>query len=59
MPIEQKVLTLLSQAKKTLMMGYRTGRNPYIKLHKENWRNWLTKEEVEARGLVCLNEFGG
>ncbi len=56
---EQKVLTYLNQGKKTLMMGYRSGSNPYIKLHKEKWSNWISRQEVERRGLVVLNDFGG
>jgi hypothetical protein len=58
-PPEQKVLTLLAQAKKTLMMGYRTGGNPYPsnKLLKSNWSTWLSKAEVDRKGLVVLNDF--
>ena len=58
MPPDQKALTLLAQAQKTLMMGYRSGSNPYIRLYRNEWRGWLTKEEVERQGLVVLNDFG-
>jgi hypothetical protein len=57
-PIEGKVLALLDQAKQTIMMGYRTGSNPYIKLHQSKWTGWITQEEVIRRGLVCLNDWG-
>jgi len=60
-PPEEKVVDLLAQGKKTLMMGYRTGGNPYPhnSLRRERWDRWITKEQVEQQGLVCLNEFGG
>ncbi len=56
---EKKIIALLGQGKKTLMMGYRTGSNPYPSehLYKRSWSTWLTKEEVEQRGLIVLNEF--
>jgi len=57
MSAEQKILTLLEQGKKTLLMGYRTGGNPYIPLQRARWSNWLTLEEVERRGLLVLNDF--
>ena len=56
---EQKALTLLAQAKKTMMMGYRSGSNPYIRLNRGDWDNWITKQECDSRGLVVLNDFGG
>lgn len=55
-PPEQQALTLLNQGRKTLMMGYRTGSNPYIPLNRGEWNDWITKEEVDRRGLVCLSE---
>ena len=54
---DQKVVRLLNQAKETLMMGYRSGENPYIPLMPGNWDSWMDKNEVERRGLVCLNDF--
>jgi hypothetical protein len=54
---EESVMNLLSKAKEIILMGYRTGSNPYVHLHKSNWRGWITKEEVQERGLVCLNDF--
>jgi hypothetical protein len=55
---EQKVFTLLSQAKKTLMMGYRTGENPYHRLNGSEFDNRITKRDVDRRGLVVLNDYG-
>ena len=55
-PPEQQALTLLNQGRKTLMMGYRTGSNPYVPLNRGEWHDWITKEEVDRRGLVCLSE---
>ena len=54
----QAVLSLLDQGKKTLMMGYKTGSNPYpsASLNETNGWHFITKEEVERRGLICLNE---
>ncbi|MBW2993103.1 hypothetical protein KY317_00845 [Candidatus Woesearchaeota archaeon] len=59
LPPEQAVLALLSQGKKTLMMGYRTGSNPHHKLTRTEWydKTWLTKKQVEEKGLVVLNDF--
>ena len=57
LPPAQAIMTLLSKAKENIMMGYRSGSNPYIPLEKENWRGWITKDEVERRGLVCINDF--
>jgi hypothetical protein len=57
LPPEQAVLALLSQGKKTLMMGYRTGNNPYNNLQRGNWNDWITKTEVDRKRLVCLNDF--
>ena len=37
----QKVVALLSQGKKTLMMGYRSGSNPHHKLSKEKFLDVL------------------
>ncbi len=58
-PPEEKILTYLAQAKKTLMMGYRTGGNPYPrnKLLRCNWDGWKTLQQIEAKGLVCLNDY--
>jgi len=55
---ERAVLALLDQGKKTLMMGYNSGNNPHKSLQKESWpeSRWKTKEEVERKGIVCLNE---
>jgi hypothetical protein len=59
LPPEKQATLLLDQGKKTLMMGYRTGSNPYPqnKLTTDNWSSWITKEEVERKGLVVLNDF--
>jgi hypothetical protein len=53
---EQTVIALLDQGKKTLMMGYRSGENPYLRLEKEYLWKFITKAEVERRRLACLNE---
>ncbi len=55
---EECVMTLLSKAKENILMGYRTGSNPYRKLTKESWRDgWITKREMQRRNLLCLNDF--
>jgi hypothetical protein len=54
---EQAVTTLLSKAKEIILMGYRSGSNPYRKLRQDSWSGWLTKREMERRDLVCLNDF--
>lgn len=52
----QAVIRLLDQGKKTIMMGYRSGSNPHISLSRSEWRNWMTKRQIQRKGLVCLNE---
>lgn len=56
---DQAIQTLLSKAQEIIMMGYRRGNNPYQsnELTKDRWRSWITKREMERRGLVCLNDF--
>ncbi|MBN2051878.1 hypothetical protein JW756_00060 [Candidatus Woesearchaeota archaeon] len=57
LPPDQVILRLLDQGKKTLMMGYRTGTNPYHQLIMENGYEFISKQEVQRRRLVCLNDF--
>ena len=58
LPVEQAVLTLLTKAKENILMGYRSGSNPYKRLTSEYFsEGWMTKREMERRGLVCLNDF--
>ena len=54
--VDKRILTYLNQGKKTLMMGYQTGRGPHRRLTTENFSNWITKEDVEKKKLVCLTE---
>ncbi len=54
---EEKVARLLDQGTKTLMTGYRSGNNPYNRLDKNHFSDWLTREQVDRRGLVVLNEL--
>jgi hypothetical protein len=54
----EAILELLSKGKEILMMGYRTGANPYNPLTADRWRNWMTKSEIDRQGYVCLNDFG-
>lgn len=58
-PPEEAIMTLLSKSKEIILMGYRRGSSPYPdnSLKESLWRGWITKREVERRGLVCLNEF--
>ncbi|MCB9359270.1 hypothetical protein H6503_05025 [Candidatus Woesearchaeota archaeon] len=55
---EQAIPTLLSKAKEILLMGYREGSNPYSRLEGDHWGPWLTKAEIDRRGVPCLNDFG-
>jgi len=58
LPSGHAVLTLLTKAQENLMMGYRTGRNPYHALQGEYFRSKRISElEFKRSGLVCLNDF--
>ncbi|MBT5021232.1 hypothetical protein HOK51_04315 [Candidatus Woesearchaeota archaeon] len=54
----QCALTLLTKAKETLMMGYRTGSNPYKRLNATSFpRKVISEAKMRQEGLVCLNVF--
>jgi len=54
---DQTIIRLLDQGKKTIMMGYRTGSGPHHHLSSDMGYRFITKQEVEGKGLVCLNDF--
>lgn len=56
----QAVLTLLTKAHENLMMGYRTGSNPYKKLNNESFSNKkISEAQFRNSGLACLNDYRG
>ncbi|MBT7902353.1 hypothetical protein HN587_00710 [Candidatus Woesearchaeota archaeon] len=55
---EQCVLTLLTKAQETLMMGYRTGNNPYRRLGDSQFgHKKVSDSTVRRQKLICLNDF--
>ena len=56
----QAVLTILTKAQENLMMGYKTGSNPYNRLDYDHFSSHkISKQEFERSGLVCLNDYKG
>lgn len=60
LPPGQAVLTLLTKAQENLLMGYKSGKNPYHKLDDDYFGDRrITRAEYKRQKLVCLNDFGG